>query len=82
MKHPGEFDVILMDIMMPVMNGYNATKRIRSMDREDAKTIPIIAMTANAFEEDKKMALASGMNDHVAKPIDMNVLLPTIMKYM
>ena len=50
--------------------------------RKDAKTIPIIAMTANAFEEDKKMALASGMNDHVAKPIDMNVLLPTIMKYM
>ena len=78
----GEFDVILMDIMMPVMNGYEATKMIRSLDREDAKTIPIIAMTANAFEEDKKMALASGMNDHVAKPIDMNVLLPTIMKYM
>ena len=81
-SEPGEFDVILMDIMMPVMNGYEATKMIRSLDREDAKTIPIIAMTANAFEEDKKMALASGMNDHVAKPIDMNVLLPTIMKYM
>ena len=81
-SEPGEFDVILMDIMMPVMNGYEATKMIRSLDREDAKKIPIIAMTANAFEEDKKMALASGMNDHVAKPIDMNVLLPTIMKYM
>ena len=66
----GEFVVILMDII------------IWSLDREDAKKIPIIAMTANAFEEDKKMALASGMNDHVAKPIDMNVLLPTIMKYM
>ena len=81
-SEPGEFDVILMDIMMPVMNGYEATKMIRSLDREDAKKIPIIAMTANAFEEDKRMALASGMNDHVAKPIDMNVLLPTIMKYM
>ena len=81
-SEPGGFDTILMDIMMPVMNGYEATKMIRSLDREDAKTIPIIAMTANAFEEDKKMALASGMNDHVAKPIDMNVLLPTIMKYM
>ena len=81
-SEPGEFDVILMEIMMPVMNGYEATKMIRSLDREDAKKIPIIAMTANAFEEDKKMALASGMNDHVAKPIDMNVLLPTIMKYM
>ena len=81
-SEPGEFDVILMDIMMPVVNGYEATKMIRSLDREDAKTIPIIAMTANAFEEDKKMAFASGMNDHVAKPIDINVLLPTIMKYM
>ena len=79
---PYEYDIILMDIMMPVMNGYEAAKTIRSMDRKDAKAIPIIAMTANAFEEDKKMALASGMNDHVAKPIDMNVLLPTIMKYM
>ena len=65
------------------MNGYETTKAIRNLpDRPDGKEIPIIAMTANAFEEDKKMALASGMNDHVAKPIDMNVLLPTIMKYM
>ena len=77
-----DIHLVLMDIMMPVMNGYEATKMIRSLDREDAKEIPIIAMTANAFEEDKKMAFASGMNDHVAKPIDMNVLLPTIMKYM
>ena len=59
---PGEFDVILMDIMMPVMNGYNATKRIRSMNREDAKTIPIIAMTANAFTEDRLKAKESGMD--------------------
>ena len=79
-KH--DIHLILMDIMMPIKNGYEAAKMIRSLDREDAKEVPIIAMTANAFEEDKKMALASGMNDHVAKPIDMNVLLPTIMKYM
>lgn len=81
-KPAGTFDVILMDLMMPVMDGYTATRKIRELERSDAKTVPIIAMTANAFEEDKKMALASGMNDHVAKPIDMNVLLPTIMKYM
>ena len=81
-KPAGTFDVILMDLMMPVMDGYTATRKIRELERSDAKTVPIIAMTANAIEEDKKMALASGMNDHVAKPIDMNVLLPTIMKYM
>ena len=61
----GEFDVILMDIMMPVMNGYEATKRIRSLDREDAKKIPIIAMTANAFTEDRIRAKEAGMNEHV-----------------
>ena len=74
-SEPGEFDVILMDIMMPVMNGYEATKKIRSLDREDAKVIPIIAMTANAFEEDKKAALAAGMNGHIAKPIQVDKLL-------
>ena len=76
------YSVILMDIQMPVMNGYEATKRIRGLKDERKSQIPIIAMTANAFEEDRKMALASGMNDHVAKPIDMNILLPTIMKYI
>ena len=71
----GEFDVILMDIMMPVMNGYEATKMIRSLDREDAKKIPIIAMTANAFEEDKRDAITAGMNGHIAKPIQVDKLL-------
>ena len=74
----GEFDVILMDIMMPVMNGYEATKRIRSMDREDAKTIPIIAMTANAFTEDRLKAKKAGMNEHIAKPVDVKLLVKVI----
>ena len=82
-KAPAHFyDLILMDIQMPFMNGYEASRRIRELKDGNKSQIPIVAMTANAFEEDKKMALASGMNDHVAKPIDMNVLLPTIMKYM
>ena len=71
-SRPGEFDVILMDIMMPVMNGYNATKRIRSMDREDAKEISIIAMTANAFTEDRIRAKEAGMDEHISKPVDGN----------
>ena len=74
----GEFDVILMDIMMPVMNGYEATKMIRSLDREDAKKIPIIAMTANAFTEDRIRAKEAGMNEHVAKPVDMELLIKVI----
>ena len=74
-SRPGEFDAILMDIMMPVMNGYEAAKMIRSLDREDAKVIPIIAMTANAFEEDKRDAIAAGMNGHIAKPIQVDKLL-------
>ena len=72
-SEPGEFDVILMDIMMPVMNGYEATKMIRSLEREDAKTIPIIAMTANAFTEDRIRAKESGMDEHIAKPVDVDV---------
>ena len=72
------YSLILMDIQMPIMNGYEASRRIRELKDGNKSQIPIVAMTANAFEEDKKMALASGMNDHVAKPIDMNVLLPTI----
>ena len=74
----GQFDVILMDIMMPVMNGYEATKRIRSMDREDAKVIPIIAMTANAFAEDRLKAKDAGMDEHIAKPVDVKRLVKVI----
>ena len=76
----GKFDVILMDIMMPVMNGYEATKRIRSLDREDAKEVPIIAMTANAFTEDRIRAKEAGMNEHVAKPVDGELLVKVIHK--
>ena len=79
---PGEFDVILMDIMMPVMNGYEATKMIRSLDREDAKTIPIIAMTANAFTEDRLRAKEAGMDEHIAKPVDGKLLIKVIHKLM
>ena len=74
----GEFDVILMDIMMPVMNGYEAAKMIRSLDREDAKAIPIIAMTANAFTEDRLRAKEAGMDEHVAKPVDVESLIKVI----
>ena len=77
-SRPDEFDVILMDIMMPVMNGYEAAKMIRSMDREDAKVIPIIAMTANAFTEDKLRAKEAGMNEHIAKPADTKLLVKII----
>ena len=77
---PGGFDVILMDIMMPVMNGYEATKMIRSLDREDAKEIPIIAMTANAFTEDRIRAKEAGMDEHVAKPVDVELLIKVIHK--
>ena len=74
----GEFDVILMDIMMPVMNGYEAAKMIRSLDREDAKVIPIIAMTANAFTEDRLRAKEAGMDEHIAKPVDGRLLVKVI----
>ena len=74
----GEFDVILMDIMMPVMNGYEAAKTIRSMEREDAKVIPIIAMTANAFTEDRLRAKEAGMDEHIAKPVDVELLVKII----
>ena len=77
---PGEFDVILMDIMMPVMNGYEAAKMIRSLDREDAKVIPIIAMTANAFTEDRLRAKEAGMNEHISKPVDVRLLVKVICK--
>ena len=74
----GEFDVILMDIMMPVLNGYEATKRIRAMEREDATVVPIIAMTANAFTEDRLRAKEAGMNEHIAKPVDAELLVKVI----
>ena len=79
---PGYYDMILMDIQMPVMDGYDAAARIRRMKDEKKASIPIIAMTANAFAEDRQKAISMGMNDHVAKPIDMNVLLPVIAKYI
>ena len=81
-SRPDEFDVILMDIMMPVMNGYEATKRIRSLDREDAKVIPIIAMTANAFTEDRMRAKEAGMNEHIAKPVDVELLVKVIYEWV
>ena len=79
---PGTFDAILMDVQMPVMNGYEATLAIRSLEREDAETIPIIAMTANAFAEDVRDAKDAGMNDHIAKPIDMDIVRKTLYKYL
>lgn len=77
----GEFDAILMDVQMPVMNGYDATRAIRALEREDARKIPIIAMTANAFAEDEKEALNAGMDVHLAKPIDMDLLKQVIREY-
>ena len=78
----GEFDAILMDVQMPVMNGYEASRAIRALKRRDAGEIPIIAMTANAFAEDVKDALDAGMNVHVPKPIDMELLKNTINQYI
>lgn len=78
---PGTFDAILMDVMMPVMNGLEATKAIRALDREDAKTIPIIAMTANAFAEDARKCIAVGMNAHLPKPLHMEKVISTIAKF-
>ena len=74
----GEYDFIIMDVMMPVMDGLEATKAIRELEREDAKKIPIIAMTANAFEEDRKKAVKAGMNGHIAKPISADVILENL----
>lgn len=77
-KPAGTFDAILMDLMMPVMDGYTATRKIRSLERSDAKTIPIIAMTANAFQEDAEKCIAVGMNAHLAKPLDIEKVMITI----
>ena len=79
---PGEFDAILMDVQMPVMNGYDATRAIRALAREDARKLPIIAMTANAFAEDEKAALEAGMDAHVTKPIDIELLKRVIRQYV
>ena len=75
---PGDYDMILMDVQMPVMNGYEATKAIRKSSHEQAKTIPIIAMTANAFSDDIHHSLTVGMNAHISKPVEMKVLEKTI----
>lgn len=81
--HPqGSFDVILMDIMMPVMNGMEASKAIRKLERPDAETIPIIALTANAFVEDQKKSQAAGMNAHLTKPLNMGTMIRTITKLL
>ena len=71
-----------MDVMMPVMNGLDATRAIRNLSRPDARTVPIIAMTANAFEEDIEKCIGAGMNDHIAKPIDIKAMKSTIAKYL
>lgn len=80
-SRPGEYDAILMDVMMPVLNGYEATRTIRSMDRLDAKTVPIIAMTANAFAEDIRQAKDTGMNEHIAKPLEVERLYRILASY-
>lgn len=77
-SEPGYYQLVLMDVQMPVMNGYDATRKIRELENKELASIPIIAMTANAFEEDKQEALKSGMNGHIAKPIDINILLKTL----
>lgn len=79
---PGYYQLVLMDVQMPVMNGYDAAKAIRKLENRELSSIPIIAMTANAFEEDKQEALNSGMNDHIAKPIDVKVLIQTLEKIL
>jgi len=79
---PGHYDIILMDVRMPVMTGYEATESIRALEREDARTIPIIAMTADAFSEDIQHCLESGMNAHTAKPVNIDELLMLLKRFM
>ena len=79
---PGAYDAILMDLRMPVMDGLTAAKRIRALDKPDAKTIPIIALTANAFESDVQSSLDAGMNAHLAKPVDADLLYDTLLKWI
>ena len=77
-SQPGYYRLVLMDVQMPIMNGYDATKAIRKLENKELASIPILAMTANAFEEDKQAALASGMNGHIAKPIDISKLFESM----
>ena len=79
---PGEYACILMDIQMPQMNGYTATQKIRDLSRSDARTVPILAMTADAFSEDIEAAMAVGMNAHLAKPLDINLVIRTISRFL
>ena len=81
-SQPGFYDIILMDIMMPVMDGLEATRHIRSMNRRDSKTIPIVAMSANAFQEDVEKSLAAGLNEYLTKPLDEKKLTETMKKYL
>lgn len=81
-SRPGDYDVIFMDVMMPVMNGMDATRCIRTMDRPDAKTIPIFAMTANAFKDDIRASAAAGMNEHLTKPLDESKIIHALQQYM
>ena len=76
------YDAVLMDVQMPVMDGYEATRAIRALHRQDVRSLPIIAMTANAMEEDKETALKSGMNAHIAKPLDIDLFLSVLEKYL
>lgn len=79
---PGTFDAILMDMQMPVLNGVAATRKIRAMERPDAKTIPILALTADDFEEDIRQMREAGMNDHLTKPFDMEMIFGALAKYV
>ncbi len=77
-SQPGYYQLVLMDIQMPVMNGYEATRKIRKLENPELSSIPILAMSANAFEEDKREAMRCGMNGHISKPIDVDNLLETL----
>ncbi|MDR3165707.1 MAG: response regulator, partial [Synergistaceae bacterium] len=81
-QSPDKYDLIFMDIQMPEMDGYEATRRIRAMDFEHAKTVPIIAMTANVFGEDVARCLAAGMNEHIGKPLDLSDVMSKLKKYL
>ena len=78
----GEFDAVLMDIMMPIMDGLEATACIRALEREDAMTVPIIAMTAKAFVDDRQKSFAAGMNEHLAKPLEAKEIIKTLVKFV
>ncbi|MCL2411505.1 MAG: response regulator, partial [Treponema sp.] len=82
LDNPSKYEMIFMDIQMPEMDGYSATKAIRASNVDRAKTIPIVAMTANVFKEDIEKCLAAGMNDHVGKPLDFNEIVSVMRKYI